>query len=338
VHPLFSEWSVMVLPRVKPASEYFHWPSGIILRIQCLDQLSRALQRELGAFQSRTESKTAPDARIVLCRRAKEMPLAGEMLKGRYKGMPWTIVCDLASDAVPSYFFYAPFFSTFLFVRTCLIPILKKITIEKGGFFLIGSAFKSKGSAVILFGNPGSGKTRLLLEMLDGGREFLGDSELMLTADKKIFPAFDYVEARLKTLYGTSHWNRLSRKNKIYLWFCYVLSKVSLGRISFNLLLSSVDNPWMARAAALPEPFSCWLVLQLKRDAGGVKELSAQDFLGEVKSYETRYQQSFGDGLYTSIVRDQGLSQLKTILSGASLWRGAAGQTAHDFLQREMKQ
>ena len=122
----------MVLASAKPVSDYFHWPSGIILQIQCADELPKSLQRELGAFRNSSENKSAADARIFFCRRAKEMPLVGETLRGRYKGMPWTIVRDCAADR---YFFYAPVFSVFLFVRTCLIPILKKITIEKGGFF-----------------------------------------------------------------------------------------------------------------------------------------------------------------------------------------------------------
>lgn len=325
----------MLLARAKPVSDYFQWPSGVTLQIQCTD-LPQALQRELGAFRRVLESNKAADARIVFCRRSNEMPSSKETLRGRYKGIPWKIVYDCPAGGAKSYFFYAPVFSTFLFVRTCLIPILKKTTIEKGGFFLIGSAFASKGTAFIIFGKPGSGKTRLLLDMLEAGGEFLGDSELMLTADKKVLPVFPYVEARLKTLYGTSHWLCLGLKNKVYLWSCHVLSGMSLGRISFNLLLDSADNPWMTQSSSAG-PFSRCLVIQLRQGTAEVEPLALQDLLEAIENYETSYQRSFGEGIYTPQLRCLGLSQLKHLLAGAALWKVSSRQRAYDFLQKEMK-
>jgi hypothetical protein len=324
----------MSLPK-KSAADYFQWPSGIVLQIQSV-QLPKPLQRELGVFRNTAGNDLTADARIVFCQHAKELPSTGEVWSGRYKGMPWRIVRDHTADGVSRFFFHAPFFRTFLFIRTCLIPILKKITIERGGFFLIGSAWAYKGTAFILFGNPGSGKTRLLLDRLDAGGEFLGDSELILTGEKKVFPVFPYLEARLKTLYGTAHWARLSLKNKVYLWFCHMLSFVSGGRISFNLLLDSADNPAVRRSSATGS-FSRYFVLRLSQDRAETAALPLADFLTAVESYETDYQQTFGASLYTPELRSLGLKQLKNILSGAALWTAAAGPTARDFLAREMK-
>ncbi|MBP9866134.1 MAG: hypothetical protein KBC91_07005 [Candidatus Omnitrophica bacterium] len=318
-----------------PVSDYFQWPSGISLQIQCAG-FPRSLHHEIGAFKCLTPSAKTADARVVFCKKKEDLPAAGETLRGRYKGLPWQIVCPQTDKGAPGYFFYAPFFSVFLFVRTCLIPILKKITIERGGFFLIGSAFSFRETVFILFGKPGSGKTRLLLDMLDAGGKILGDSELMLTADQKVFPAFPYVEARLKTLYGSSCWTSLRLRDKAYLWFCHILSLLSLRRISFNLLLNSADNPWMIPAAS-PGSFSRCLVLQLRQDLTGVGSLSPEDFWGAVEAYETSYQRSFGKGIYTPQLRELGLSQLKRLLAGASFGRSASGQTAHDFLQQEIK-
>lgn len=312
-------------------SDYYEWPSGITLQIQCR-QPPKSLQRELGAFRVQSESHRSADARIVYCRQSGEMPLSGETQNGRYKGMPWNIVRGVSSKGEAVYFFFAPFFSTFLFVRICLIPILKKTVIEKGGFMLIGSAFTRQNILYILSGKPGSGKTRLLLEMLNTGGRFLGDSELMLTADKKVYPVFAYLEARLKTLYGTASWHSLSWKRKGYLWFCHLVSVMTLRRISFNLLLDSVDSKKIPRPRSTEQVITRGCLIHLQNDAADILSLTAQDYAEVVKRYERDYQSLFGEGIYTEALLRQGLNQLKALLAEVSLWKVPTRERAYLFL------
>jgi len=317
-------------------SNYFKWPSGICLRIQS-SRFSKSLERELGALRTASDLQQPADAQIFVCRKKSELPVSGMVFRGRYKGIPWTMTRSAVEGGAETYFFYAPVFRTFLFVRTCLIPLLKKITIEQGGFFLIGSALMLRGTALILFGKPGSGKTRLLLRLLSEGGEFAGDSELILTSDKKILPVFPYFEARFKTLFGTPFWRCLSLRNKLYLRFCHALSCVSLGRISFNLLLDSVDSKkTIAEAGSADFSRSC-RVIQLQAGGDDLTPLALPDLLAAVEQYETKYQSLFGEGVYTPELRRLGLSQLARLLSEAVLWKSASDTSAYLFLQKEIK-
>lgn len=304
----------------------FEWPAGTVLRILG-EPLPRALQREIGAWRSASPA-AAPQADLIFCRSKGEWPVGAKIWQGRYKGMAWQIALS-ETDGRPRYFFYAPTFGTFLFIRTCLLPVLKKRAIEKGGFLLIGSAFTLADRSIVLFGGPGSGKTRLLLEALDSGARLLADSEIMLAPDNRVLPVFPYLEARFRTVAGTSYWKRLSAGEKIYLWACQALSRLSGEKISFNLLLHPVDLVNAARAGTAPE--QRLVFIRLQKGARAWERLGTGEFLAALEAYETTYQDTFGRGIYTPEILKNGLSQARRFLLSSELWQAPAAVSAAEL-------
>lgn len=197
--------------------------------------LASGLHRSLAKM--RTDQPDRPCVEVTLHRRNRNMPVSADAhFSGRYKGIPWRVSYNRDKTGCPIVVhFQAPCFWMFLAVRFALIPLVRQVMIERGGFGLLGTAFRWRGATWHLYGRPGAGKTRLLLEALSDAAILVGDFELLVFPDGTIRPLFDQVEFRYATVRDTPYWRRLTQAQRWWLRACRLISFVTGRRISFNL-------------------------------------------------------------------------------------------------------
>ena len=131
-----------------------------------------------------------------------------------------------------------PFFKEFLFFRIVLLPLLWRLAVEKGGFYLLGTAYQDLFGTTILFAAPGAGKTRYALAKLQAPNHFLiGDGSLLYLPDKGIVPVVDELELRFRTISGSIWMKELAMTGKIRLFLYHMISILTRKYVSFNLTL-----------------------------------------------------------------------------------------------------
>ena len=132
----------------------------------------------------------------------------------------------------------------FLAVRFALIPLVRQLLIDRGGFALAGTAFRWRGATWQLCGRSGMGKTRLLLEALSNSAVLVGDFELLVFRDGTIRPLFDQVEFRYATVCDTPYWRRLTQVHRWWLQACRLISFITRWRISFHIATPPAQLGW----------------------------------------------------------------------------------------------
>ncbi|MFN8005747.1 MAG: hypothetical protein U0V70_01705 [Terriglobia bacterium] len=188
----------------------------------------------------RTERLKEPRVKLTIVNRSHQLPRRSDaVFAGRYKGIPWRLLCNRDSAGHPAEIhFYAPCFRLFLGVRLALIPLVRQLALERGGFGLLGTAFRWRGVTWHLYGRPGTGKTKLLIEALEDGGELVGDFELVASSDGTLHPLIDRVEFRYATVRHTPYWRHLTGPQRRWLQMCRLISFLTGRWTSFNLVMA----------------------------------------------------------------------------------------------------
>jgi hypothetical protein len=204
-------------------------------------------------------------------------------------------------------YFQVPYFVDFLFPRVVLIPYLKRSLVTKGGLYLLGSCFSYQDTTFVLFGYPGCGKTRLMLDALNVGAHCVGDNGLVVL-DGAIQSAYDEIELRYYTVRKSLFWHRLAFGKQLRLVLFHWLSVLSRRTISFNVSLPLADLEIGTRSAPRQQKsIFIWL-------GHPFRKLALSEAVAAVVQYEQRYRDLYGE----------------VFLSDAYLRR--LGRNASDFL------
>jgi hypothetical protein len=269
-------------------------------------------------------------AKLTICRSISEFPRGNiEVFRDYYKGLPWTLGISKGSDNVPiTYYFYTPIFVNFLITRIFLIPYLKRCLAQQDGVVLIGSAFSYKDVTYIVTGIPGAGKTRLLLNALDLGAEFIGDDQLILTADGQIKSLSNLIQLRYLTAYDTVFWGKLSGFEKLKALCFHWISFFTAKKINFALTFNSRQLGIKKRKEqSLSSPV--FLLISGNHQA---EKIDARSFLEYITDYEVSYQKLFGKYIYSDAERDRSLELLSSIIDRETVLQYPAGASARDII------
>lgn len=272
-----------------------------------------------------------PNLEIVICRRKHQLPSnASVHYSDIYKGIPWTLkILKNTEDNTERCFFYSFAFTTFLILRTVIIPHLKQEIIKEKGFSILGSSFEFEKTIFVLFAKPGSGKTRLLLEAIDKGAKFLGDNELMITKDGEVKSLFNDTEFRLSTVQGTSFWKNLSRKQKAKLFLYHVISFLTFRLISFNISIPALKTKLTEDDSKNKKRI---IFINLSNDDS--KQLITPSIVWEhILDYECSYRKLFKNPFFTEKNIHQSEDIIKNILSTALLWDMPTKSTLNEILR-----
>lgn len=212
--------------------------------------------------------------------------------RGWYKGLPWQILERSPGQPITEISFQTPFFHSFLATRMVLIPFLKRQLLRHSAVTLIGSAFVLRGRCYVLFGPPGSGKTRLLLEAIRQGAEFIGDTEIVLYAEGTVEALFRHLEVRLGTVQGTVYAPKIKPSGYFQLYAGEAISFLTLKRLCFNkpVLPAELGLKPVWGAERLPTE-----LIRLVPGMKGSDRLRLEQLWPHIESYEKSYQQHYGD-------------------------------------------
>lgn len=308
-----------------------HYDISGILRLTLHDDgTGRQLQELLDVFRVKEAGEDIIE--LTLCPRKRMPQLSGGQAAGIYKGIPWRIVFERDDDdEVKRIFFSARFFVTFLALRIVLLPCIKDVLTQQGGFSVLGSVFRYRGTTFFLFGQPGSGKTWLTLRALEKGGSFIADNELLISDDGTIRGLFNEIELRFRTVRDTHFWRQLSMKQKMRLVLFHFISFVSCKRISFNISLSPAELGIETETDSSTRN----LVVVHLSDHPQRTRLTVNDMIEAVIAYEKWYQSVFRTIFSLDLEAEESdllRNSMRSFFSGCTMWRLSTGCTIDDIL------
>lgn len=223
-----------------------------------------------------------------------------------YKGIPWKIqVLKDSNGNIQKILFQALFFRTFLFFRLILLPLLWRMALKEGGFYLLGTACSEGNITYLLFAKPGAGKTCTLLNWIQTKLiRFIGDGSLLYLPKHGIVPVLTEIELRYKTIRQTSFWNSLPQRIRIRLFLYNMISFLTHRYISFNVTLSPKqlniekfqDNP--------KAPHRIMQVYSANTVKPVTKEEIESVIMNYLYEYHKHYKNIFDDDPYDTTIRN----------------------------------
>lgn len=287
----------------------------------CGGPLPRGLAWQLEPFRSLSGADEKQTIEIVLGKPPRDKPAAFQ--HGFYKGIPWQL-----SKNENRIFFHAPCFISFLLIRMILTPLFKKHTAERGGFTFPGSSFHLNDEVFVLYGPPGCGKTRILLEALERGAVWIGDNELYVTGGR-IAPIYDELELRYHTVRKLNLWKRLSLRTRLRLIFFAVIQTLTVGRLSFNVLLRPADV--FVGQADLPVSHRITMIHLEGHEPPG--RMTPDAFAAGLDAHEKHYRERFGSYFFDGKDLEASIHNRSVFLEHCELWRAPVESPLESILK-----
>jgi hypothetical protein len=256
---------------------------------------------------------------LSICPPSKFSPRAINRFSGTYKGINWELAFIKGENGlINNIFFYSSAFTSFLLLRIVLIPIIKKVLITNGGFYVLGSSWSIMDTTYFLFGYPGVGKSHLTLKAMEAGASLIGDGALLIFANGEIRGLINEIELRYRTIKNTLFQRKINNCDMVKLCFYQIISCLTRRKISFNISIepstfgckSIIDNPKNRHVAVHLTP------------ANKARKMSLNEFMHKILSWNDWYESIFGD--YFSIdpasERNQLKANIEKFLSNCTLW------------------
>lgn len=247
------------------------------------------------------------------------VPPGAVISSGIYKGVAWQAVLERGADgSTRKISFYCPLFLELLAMQMVIMPLIKERVLKQGGFSLWASAVRSADSVIVMFGEPGVGKTRKALEAIGLGWNLVADNDLVFLPDGTVAGLFDEIELRYGTVAGTVLWKRLNRVQKIRLFLSHLISKLFLNRVGFNLVVKPSALGINASGASLPGDSLAFVFLRQSPLPG---PLELEPAVRIMVDYEKWYQSIYGSFIYSA--PDEMISRMRAnclrLLGGSAI-------------------
>ncbi len=272
-----------------------HYDIRSVLKVSvCFERAADGLEQILTPFQ--IERSEPFETKIFLCSKPSQIPTDGKRVSGKYKGVSWIALLKKQKE-IEGYdiSFWSAGFTSFLIHRVILIPLLRETLVRVGGYEFTGSAFEYHEKVFVLLGLPGSKKTKLTLDAVGKGAQFVGDDEVIVSRGHQVTSFLDDLELRYNTIAGTDFWNKLSITRKMRLWVYRLIALFTFGKVSFNIVLDPKELGISGARAENEKIIFIILGKFPKIQSMSVREMS-ETLTQHEKGYEYCYGALFKDG------------------------------------------
>lgn len=166
-------------------AETFKFDGGPVLRIYGNAQVRRHFAAEYR--EALSSSTSGADLTVVFGSDGEDRADCGEWVAGGHKTMRWRArLCDPEATTLDAWIRLGGWprgFGLSLVQGYFVEPLLSIATARSGAVMLPGAAFEVDGSALVVIGLSGSGKTSLSMQAMAFGLPVLGDDQIILTPD-----------------------------------------------------------------------------------------------------------------------------------------------------------
>ncbi len=219
-------------------------------------------------------------------------------VRGVYKAVPWS--CRVSENAEGGWTagFVSPLQREYLAMHVVLVPLLRRLLLDRGIAMVTGAAFQLADGAVLVAGPTGQGKTVLLLAAMERGAPLVGDEYLGLREDGTLAPVARLLALRAGTFAQAPRMlERLSRRRKAALGISKLVSRVTAGRVEplVHVSPSELGLPAIPEPRALVRRFF-WLQPGADpRSSAACETMTAGEAAGQLSIMQAAHDLWYGD-------------------------------------------
>ena len=216
--------------------------------------------------------------------------------RGVYKAVPWSCSLSRSNDGQLTLAFKSLAMREYLGTHIALLPALRLLLAKREIALISGAAFAKDGVTTILAGPTGTGKTSLLLGMLQRGAQFAGDEYVGLSKDGAVSLIIRSLALRSATLaLAPDAADRLSRPRRLALRFAELISSITRARLE---PLSHLRPEELGLQVAT-EPANARRIVWLEADDGDqsvtLQRMPSEDVVQNLALRQAVHQVAYGD-------------------------------------------
>jgi hypothetical protein len=177
-----------------------------------------------------TPSQATAALELELSGRDGEVTERDTAVRGVYKALPWSCRLSQRAEGSWSIAFRSLLYREYLALHIALLPVLRRLLLERGVAMSIGAAFVRNGDATLIAGRTGRGKTSLVLGAIERGASFVGDEYIGLHETGDVTPVIRSLALRRATLsLAPRTFARLSASRKLSLRIAQAAAALTRG-------------------------------------------------------------------------------------------------------------
>lgn len=295
----------------------FAVPPGVTVTLRASKRpalLARALGRE---------SEQIADATLVLDL-GGEIDTSAPRQSGRYKAIPWRYQRK-ERDGRKTIVFRSAALREYLALHIALLPALRELLLERDTALVVGAAFGSQGSATVLAGETGRGKTSALLTAAAHSGQVIGDEYVGISTSGEVTPVLRVLGLRKGTLAALPELaHRLSAQRRLGLMVASLVARISLGRLDPLVHVSPEEMGLVSTpGSAVPLSTLVWLDSAAPREPAGMSTADAvAALLGMSQAHDAAYGVPGYDATHWCETLSRGLERVRCFRAGAPLAAG----------------
>ena len=220
----------------------------------------------------------------------------GSTARGVYKAVPWSCSLSRGGDDRWTLAFKSLAMREYLAMHIALLPALRLLLTSRSVALISGAAFAKDGTATVLAGPTGTGKTSLLLGALQRGAQFVGDEYVGLSSAGGVSPIARSLALRAATLaLAPGAADRLSAPRRMALRMAELVSTATRARLEplshlrpEQLGLHVTTDPANVRRIV-------WLETVEADQSPALQPMSREDVVQQLALRQAVHQVAYGD-------------------------------------------
>ena len=221
---------------------------------------------------------------------------AGPTARGVYKAVPWSCSLSRGDDDRWTLGFTSLAMREYLAMHIALLPAVRLLLTKRNIAQISGAAFAKDGTATVLAGPTGTGKTSLLLGALQRGAHFVGDEYVGMSSNGDVSPIARSLALRSATLaLAPEAAERLSGPRRMALRLAEFVSTVTRARLEPLSHLRPEELGLQVATEPAKVQRIVWLEAVDADQSPGLTPMSSEDIVQELALRQAVHQVAYGD-------------------------------------------